>query len=164
MRVSLSRLDQHSISSLTHSVEHGVKLNNAPQTTAHRRPDLSTFFSTLDLVDTSGDRRPNNTNALPLPSDVGAAFLSLANGFATMLDGPADEAGAGSNPELASMVQWLRANAEDPPKEVSGCSDQFLAELERMPKKSLKSGDSCPICHTDFLDGILYLSWCDHKC
>lgn len=88
-----------------------------------------------------------------MPADIGAAFMSLANGFATMLDGPEDERTPGTNPELADMVQWLRANAEDPPKKVDGVSDSFLAELDRIPKGELKSDDSCPICRTRFLDG-----------
>jgi hypothetical protein len=40
---------------------------------APRRPDLSTFFSTLELVDTSGDRQPQNVNSVPLPQDISAA-------------------------------------------------------------------------------------------
>lgn len=51
-----------------------------------RRPDLSTFFSILDLVNTDGEpaRPQHNTNAVPLPADVSAAFRTLANSLLAM--------------------------------------------------------------------------------
>lgn len=57
-----------------------------------------------------------------------------------------------TNELLESLVQSLMENAEHPPKEVEGVPDSFLAELDRVPKKSLKKDDSCPICSNTFLD------------
>ena len=56
------------------------------------------------------------------------------------------------------MYASLMEAAEDPPREVEGVPDSFLAELERIPKKSLKAGEACPICSNDFLDGKYILS------
>lgn len=55
-------------------VEHNIP-KEQQQEQPRRRPDLGTFFSTLDLVDTSGTRQPQNANSLPLPQDISAAFV-----------------------------------------------------------------------------------------
>ena len=57
------------------TVEHNIP-KEQQQEPPRRRPDLATFFSTLDLVDTSGDRQPQNAHSLPLPQDISAAFVS----------------------------------------------------------------------------------------
>lgn len=54
---------------------------------------------------------------------------------------------------LANMIEVLRQNADDPPAELKGCPDSFLDELERVPNKSLKPTDICPICVNPFLEG-----------
>lgn len=59
----------------------------------------------------------------------------------------------GTNELLGQLVESLMASAEDPPREVQGVPDSFLDELERVPKKNLKSSDSCPICSNPFLEG-----------
>ncbi|KAK5004889.1 hypothetical protein LTR28_008357, partial [Elasticomyces elasticus] len=115
---------------------------------------LSTFFSTLDLVDTSGDRQPQNAHSLPLPGDISAAFRTLADAFGMMRGG--DHAQADSSNELLStLVESLMQSAEHPPREVEGVPDSFLEELDRVPKKQLKETDSCPICSNPFLEGML---------
>lgn len=65
--------------------------------------------------------------------------------------------GHGQSPEntdqlLARMVEELMQESENPPREVKGVSDEFLAQLDRVPKTSLKDKD-CPICGNPFLDG-----------
>jgi hypothetical protein len=55
---------------------------------------------------------------------------------------------------LSRMVEELMQESEDPPREVKGVSDEFLAQLDRVPKASLKDKD-CPICGNPFLDGEL---------
>nr|POE64962.1 hypothetical protein CFP56_65920 [Quercus suber] len=141
-----------------YEVEHSINSSNTAQSTQPpRRPDLSTFFSTLDLVDTSGSRQPQNANALPLPRDVSAAFRNLANAFDMMRGGGGDINGAasgGSHDELLdTLVQSLMQDADHPPSEVQGVSDEFIEQLERVSKKTLKSEMSCPICANPFLDG-----------
>lgn len=103
---------------ITPLVEH-----NVPQASADapaeppRRPDLSTFFSTLEHVDTSN---VSNTHAQPIPSDVSAAFRTLGEAFQRMRmyrsgDGPLD-----------GMIESLFSDADAPPKEVKGVSQDFL--------------------------------------
>lgn len=67
--------------------------------------------------------------------------------------------GAGSTEEqghgelMDSLIESLLASADRPPREVEGVSDEFIQELERVPKKSLKPEQSCSICANPFLDG-----------
>ena len=134
-------------------VEHNISADKPEQ--PRRRPDLSTFFSTLDLVDTSGDRQPQNANSLPLPRDISAAFRNLANAFEMMRGG--DESinpHQGQDDLLGTLVESLMQSAEHPPSEVQGVSDEFIEQLDRVPKKSLKPDMSCPICSNPFLEGM----------
>lgn len=55
---------------------------------------------------------------------------------------------------LGRLVQTLMESAEHPPSEVQGVSDEFIEQLERIPKKALKEDMSCPICSNAFLDGM----------
>ena len=54
---------------------------------------------------------------------------------------------------LNGMIDSLLADAEQPPKEVKGVSQDFLDELERVPRKVLKKDMDCPICGNAFLEG-----------
>ncbi|EDU44917.1 zf-RING-2 multi-domain protein [Pyrenophora tritici-repentis] len=132
-----------------YEVEHNIK-DEQPQQPA-RRPDLSTFFSQLELVDTSDPSAHTNPNALPQPENMAAAFRLLANAFETMRGRPSDDSN-GDGDLLANMIQVLRENADDPPTELKGVPDSFLDELERVPKKALKETDTCPICVNPFLE------------
>ncbi|CAK3955439.1 RING finger [Lecanosticta acicola] len=138
-----------------YEVEHNIP-KEQQQEPPRRRPDLSTFFSTLDLVDTSGNRQPQNANSLPLPQDISAAFRTLANAFEMMRGGEAAASatnGGDANEELLQrLVESLMNSAEHPPTEVHGVSDEFIEQLERVPKKSLREDQSCPICANPFLD------------
>ncbi|KAK3674025.1 hypothetical protein LTR78_006228 [Recurvomyces mirabilis] len=133
-----------------YDVEHSIPAEKKEQ--PRRRPDLSTFFGTLDLVDTSGDRQPQNEHALPLPRDISAAFRNLANAFDMMRGGAATAHEQGHNELLEQLVESLMQSAEHPPSEVQGVSDEFIEQLERIPKKSLKEDMSCPICSNPFLE------------
>ncbi|KAF2274740.1 uncharacterized protein EI97DRAFT_451532 [Westerdykella ornata] len=134
--------------------EHNIAKEEKPEHPP-RRPDLSTFFSTLELVDTSDPQAHHNVHALPEPENVAAAFRLLANAFELMRGrAPEDQSreGAAGNDLLANMIEILRQNADDPPQEVKGVPNSFLDELERVPKKALKKDDTCPICVNPFLD------------
>lgn len=138
------------------AVEHNISTKENKPEQPTRRPDLSTFFSTLELVDTSDPEAHTNAHALPQPENVAAAFRLLANAFDMMRGRPADERGDGradGDDLLASMIEQLRQNADDPPAELKGVPDTFLDELERVPNKSLKPSDTCPICVNPFLEG-----------
>ncbi|KAI9651470.1 MAG: hypothetical protein M1831_000973 [Alyxoria varia] len=143
-----------------HNIEHSVAQQPAQQS---RRPDLSTFFSTLELINTSGssDRSHNNAHAEPMPADVSAAFRQLANSYQVILgetEGviPGAEAeqphGRIQNPLLESLIEQLMQGADDPPRRPEGMPDSYFDELERVPKLALRKNDSCPICSNPFLD------------
>ncbi|KAH7396738.1 hypothetical protein DE146DRAFT_756442 [Phaeosphaeria sp. MPI-PUGE-AT-0046c] len=133
-----------------YEVEHNIQDDASQPTT--RRPDLSTFFSQLELVDTSDPQAHTNANAVPQPENMSAAFRLLANAFEMMRGRPTDDQASGENDLLASMIDVLRQNADDPPTELKGVPDSFLDELERVPNKSLKPTDTCPICVNPFLE------------
>jgi hypothetical protein len=135
-------------------VEHNISPQQQPSQRA-RRPDLSTFFSTLELVDTSGEHQTHvNPHALPQPGDVAAAFRTLANAFEVMRVESSSASGSGENQLLATLIENLMSSADNPPKEVHIVPDSFLDELERVPKTNLKQSQSCPICNNPFLDGM----------
>lgn len=137
-----------------YEVEHNIPTSQQEQ--PRRRPDLSTFFSTLDLVDTSGSRQPQNAHSLPLPRDISAAFRNLANAFEMMRGGDGEVRPSDNHDELLGrLVESLMESAEHPPNEVQGVSDEFIEQLERVPKKSLKQDMTCPICANPFLEGIV---------
>lgn len=103
-------------------VEHNIPTTAPTALPRPRRPDLSTFFATLDLIDTSGETRTHhNANAVPIPGDVSAAFRTLADAFERMRQDGADENGL-----LDSLVESLMEDAEMPPREVNGVPDSFL--------------------------------------
>lgn len=133
-----------------YEVEHNIPANEPRPA---RRPDLSTFFSTLELIDTSDERGHHNVHALPQPDNMAAAYRLLANAFEMMRgEDSGQEQQDGGNDLLATMVQSLMENANDPPRELQGVPDSFLDGLERVPKKALKKTDTCPICCNPFLD------------
>lgn len=91
-----------------------------------------------------------------MPRDVSAAFRNLANAFEMMRGEEGDAAPTPTNSHdelLGQLVQSLMDSAEHPPSEVEGVSDEFIEQLERVPKKSLKEDMSCPICSNPFLEG-----------
>lgn len=66
--------------------------------------------------------------------------------------------GSGGNEELLQrLVDSLMDSAEHPPNQVEGVSDEFIEQLERIPKKALKADMSCPICANPFLEGRLFI-------
>ncbi|KAI9793285.1 MAG: hypothetical protein M1833_000784 [Piccolia ochrophora] len=135
----------------TYEVEHDIPdPSRSAQTTAQRprRPDLSTFFTAVSAVDTSSTQ---NEHAVPTPGDVSAAYRMLADAFQTMQrDG--GSGGDGYNNLMEGLIESLMHDAEMPPREVKGVGQEFLDGLERVPKKSLKRSDVCPICNNGFLE------------
>lgn len=114
----LSPLPSPTPANLAVSVEHNVpKPSTTEPSHPPRRPDLSTFFSTLEHVDTSN---VSNGHALPVPGDVSAAYRTLAEAFERMRP---DRSGEGP---LDGMIELLVANSQAPPKEVKGVSQGFL--------------------------------------
>ncbi|CAL5868757.1 uncharacterized protein PFLUO_LOCUS2984 [Penicillium psychrofluorescens] len=157
----------------TYEIEHNT---TDPSTTTQpprrRRPDLSTFFATLSEITPGPDHRPH---AVPVPGDVSAAFYSLAEALEVMrrdadVGGGAPPAGTTSAAEgqetsaggddgagidrdlLTQMIQTLLQEADTPPREVEGVSEEFCDMLDRVPKSSLTATQTCPICNNPFLE------------
>ncbi|KAH2990888.1 hypothetical protein Y699_03917 [Aspergillus fumigatus Z5] len=131
------------------------------QPTRRRRPDLSTFFSTLSQI--SPDEHRSRPHAVPVPRDVSAAFYTLAEALEVMRresEGGGASAGSreGGNGDgdgddlLSQMIQTLLREADTPPKEVEGVSEEFCDMLDRVPRTSLKETQTCPICNNPFLE------------
>ncbi|KAF2116155.1 hypothetical protein BDV96DRAFT_612132 [Lophiotrema nucula] len=138
-----------------YEVEHNISAKEDKPEHSPRRPDLSTFFSTLELVDTSDPQAHHNAHATPQPENMAAAFRLLANAFEMMRGRAAEDSDHeqnGGNDLVANMIEVLRENADDPPAELKGVPNSFLDELERVPKKLLKTTDVCPICVNPFLE------------
>ncbi|TKX18384.1 ring finger domain-containing protein 9 [Elsinoe australis] len=133
-----------------YDVEHDIKPDKANDEPP-RRPDLSSFFSALERVDTSHDRRPQNVHALPEPSEISAALRMLADAFGVRRSARVLESEDDTDP-LDGLISYLDDTALNPPRELEGVSDTFLADLERIPKAKLKPGESCPICANEFLE------------
>jgi len=142
---------QHQHQLTLRSVEHNIK-SDKPQDQPRRRPDLSTFFSALNEIDTTGDRAPQNAHSLPLPGDVAAAYRLLANAFDMMRGGTGTSNDQAHDDLMNTLVQSLMQGADHPPSELKGCPDDFIANLDRVPKEKLTKDQSCPICATPFLD------------
>ncbi|KAF4259495.1 hypothetical protein CNMCM8714_001655 [Aspergillus fumigatus] len=53
---------------------------------------------------------------------------------------------------LSQMIQTLLREADTPPKEVEGVSEEFCDMLDRVPRTSLKETQTCPICNNPFLE------------
>ncbi|KAJ5755756.1 Zinc finger RING-type [Penicillium manginii] len=146
----------------TYEIEHNTTdPSTASSAPRRRRPDLSTFFSTLSEITPAPDHRPH---AVPVPGDVSAAFYSLAealemmrreSGTAEPLPQTGDNTAASAETTddlLTTMIQNLLNGAEAPPREVEGVSEEFCDMLDRVPKSSLDSSQTCPICNNPFLE------------
>ncbi|KAI4154141.1 MAG: hypothetical protein LQ340_001877, partial [Diploschistes diacapsis] len=108
------------------------------------RPNLSTFYSSLQQVDLP----PASTNPhlTPIPGDVAASFRLLGEAMEAMMSQNPDR-------DLAdSLVSFLFSQAETPPTKPQGMPAEFIEGLERVDRKRIKKGDECPICGEEFLD------------
>ncbi|KAI1932583.1 hypothetical protein LOZ65_000572 [Ophidiomyces ophidiicola] len=158
----------------SYEVEHSTANTNEQQhhRPRPRRPDLSSFFATLNEITPTPSESRARPYAVPVPGDVSAAFRSLAEALDVMrresesggeallpvYDGRIPE-GLGLGGEeatdgglVAEMIRLLLQGAEEPPMEVQGVSESFCDALERVPVSSLKASQSCPICNNPFLD------------
>lgn len=85
---------------------------------------------------------------MPVPSDLSAAFRSLAEVFQVM---QRDNENADSN-LLDDMIQTLMSSAERPPTEAKGVDEEYIAGLERVNIKKVKKDAECPICGNEFVE------------
>ncbi|KAF1982140.1 hypothetical protein K402DRAFT_407922 [Aulographum hederae CBS 113979] len=144
-----------------YEVEHGLPTHASTNPTS-TRPDMSSFFASLAHSTTSPTA--SNPHAQPLPRDISASYRLLADTYNHLLTGgdrdPSDDV-------LEPLIEQLMAISMNPPQEVKGVPDEFVAELDRIPKKVLlrekaaggkpnpkdSSRDAlCPICQNEFLE------------
>jgi hypothetical protein len=91
----------------------------------------------------------NNPHAVPNPTDTAALFRLLQDQMGTL----ANTAPTPSNLQfLTSLIETLELDVAHPPREIEGVSQEFLDGLDRVPRKSLKDDDTCPICAERYLD------------
>ncbi|PGH17376.1 hypothetical protein AJ80_04831 [Polytolypa hystricis UAMH7299] len=162
---------EHSTTPRDTSADTTTTAATGPSHAPPRRPDLSTFFATLNEIAPNPSETRSRPYALPVPGDVSAAFRSLAEAFNIMRrEGGVSAVGEGDFPVhdgtepdisqeeegsgglLTEMIQVLLREAEEPPREVEGVGDEFCDALERVPNQSLKPSQTCPICNNPFLD------------
>ncbi|KAI0176540.1 hypothetical protein GGR52DRAFT_571503 [Hypoxylon sp. FL1284] len=128
-----------------YDVEHNIK---APAKPPHRRrPDMSSFISHIHGI--SPDTSSSRTQRVgPTPVDMAAAFGLLQSQFERLaVDARSDE----HRRYLMSLVAEVQQDVDSPPVAIPGLSQEYLDGLDRVPKKTLKKDDSCPICAEDFL-------------
>lgn len=112
--------------------EHDITASNASEP-ARRRLDVTAFFAQIDADVASS-----------VPDATGMALRALARAFQSV---------EGHAPELDGAVLQLLEEAADPSaRQSQGVTDEFLAGLDRVPKKKLRKEDMCPICNTAFID------------
>ena len=101
-------------------MEHNISSQQAASSHSHqpRLPDLSTFFSALEQIDTSN---VSNSNSVPTPVNAAAPFRMLADALGIL----SRELDNGSE-LLERMRQQLMGEAEMPPREVEGVGQEFL--------------------------------------
>jgi hypothetical protein len=127
--------------------EHNTGDPSTAPTARRRRPDLSTFFSTLSQITPAPDHRPH---AVPVPGDVSAAFFSLAEALDMMRresdsaqsdtqEGTDNASSDTGRDLLTTMIQSLLSQADTPPREVEGVNEEFCDSKKHSPSSPCPS-------------------------
>ncbi|KAG8169866.1 hypothetical protein KVR01_000611 [Diaporthe batatas] len=133
-----------------YEVEHGIKEATPPR--RRRQIDMSSFSSQLHQLSddpSAPDAQRHNPHAVPTPVEMAGLFRLVQDQLSTLAQDAPD---ATNRDFLQSLFDGLESDIINPPREVAGVSQEFLDALERVPKKSLKPDDACPICAEKFLD------------
>jgi hypothetical protein len=107
---------------------------------------MSSFFAQMAKIDTS---TTNNPHSQPTPVERSAAERLLLEQLDALMNTANDPE---TRARLEEMMSEVGQAMENPEEEAMGVPQSFLDELERVPKKSLKKSDKCPICAEPFLD------------
>lgn len=125
-------------------MEHGVDFKEKKS----KRPDMSTFAARFSSTQ-SERSQPNNQHSIATPADNSDLFRLLSDQLATIRM-------SATNPRhrefLEDLLEDVGENIAAPPAKIEGVSQEFLDTLDRVPNKSLKKTDLCPICGSAFLD------------
>jgi Ring finger domain len=110
---------------------------------------MSTFFNKIAEINTKDStHQQNNPHAMPTPVDVREIYLLAADGLQHIMSDAVNER---HSEFLEAMIRDLHLGAEQA-QEIKGVSQEFIDGLDRVPKKTLKKTDICPICAEPFLD------------
>jgi hypothetical protein len=114
---------------------------------------MSSFTSHLHQIapESSGGstEQPGPHHAPPTPVDVEALFRLLHDQMATLsADAPSTE----NRDFLAQLMSAIESDIDNPPERIRGVTQEYLDQLERVPRKQLRKDDICPICAEGFLD------------
>jgi len=124
----------------TYEDDHNLPASSTAEKKVYRRPrpDLSSFFSTLNIAEPSHGLGAPGLAADHIPSQ---AYRELATIWGQSMEG---------GELLETLIGQLLEEAGDG-KNGKGASQEFLDGLERIPKAKLVEADICPICNTPFL-------------
>ncbi|KAI1343144.1 hypothetical protein F5Y15DRAFT_372239 [Xylariaceae sp. FL0016] len=137
-----------------YEVEHNIKDAPKPH---RRRPDMTSFTSALR--EANDPHSPQHLGATPVA--IGNVFQLVHDQLATIFqDSSSADAAPDDSPDHArllefheSMLRDLRLDIDAPPREIQGVTQEYLdTRCERIPRKSLKPDDACPICTEKHLD------------
>lgn len=116
---------------------------------------MSSFFAQHRQLTENLSQR-NNPYAEPTPVDIEAICnllgLSLRVRYdeISTLSEMEDETRAEHQARLNDMMEQIEELSTQ--NKIEGVQQSYLDELERVPKKQLKKGMTCPICAVDFID------------
>ncbi|EAQ85130.1 hypothetical protein CHGG_09144 [Chaetomium globosum CBS 148.51] len=142
-----------------YEIEHNIKA--APATSHRRRQvDMSTFTAHLHNLlpdstpstttqSSSHEQQHNNPHAVPNPADTSALFRLLQDQMGTLATTAPNET---NRAFLESLVETLELDVAHPPQQIEGVTQEVLDGLDRVPRKTLKDDDTCPICAERYLD------------
>lgn len=117
-----------------------------PDSGSHR-PDFSSLYALLHEI--RPDENRTREHAVPIPGDMSAAYRHLADAFRSMQQENENES---STELLQTLISSLLTTAEHPPTDLKGVDEEYIANLERVPIKKMKSDADCPICGNEFKD------------
>jgi hypothetical protein len=112
---------------------------------------MSSFTAHLHIIspDSSATGNTHEHHAGPTPVDVAALFRLVQDQLATLAATAPSE---GNRTFLQDLISNLSSDVDHPPEHIRGVTQEYLDTLERVPKKTLKKTDDCPICAEPFLD------------
>lgn len=114
---------------------------------------MSSFFNQLSQIETRSSKDPalnhNNPHAVATPGEISAAERLLQDQFTTLFASSTDET---HRQRLERWAEELQEQIEGEKAKPDGVPQSYLDALERVDKRKLKKGDSCPICAENFLD------------
>lgn len=117
--------------------------------TAHLHNLLPDSTPSTTTQSSSHEQQHNNPHAVPNPADTSALFRLLQDQMGTLATTAPNET---NRAFLESLVEALELDVAHPPQQIEGVTQEVLDRLDRVPRKTLKDDDTCPICAERYLD------------